>query len=338
MGGGRRHRTSHSHLHTLRFRAVCRSWRSSTPLPPVIPSIRVPPLRGRLFSLKELAVYSIRPATGSSSTPLLLRAQTSESGNAILKALNSPASDAGDRIALDLREFRVDEEWCDYCLDPVFASNNVVDYPSQVAVSSSFREMGDGFMVVALTPDHMLAFWKVGDDKWTILQDVTPNHCWFDSVVYANDKFYALGSSGLVLTIDTTTNPVLIKTVAEGKWNGGGFPDVFRYNVLVITSCGDLLWVYKVEDIKLGVLRFEVLKLDEEGEEWVELGGDELKERVIFLGHYYYYGNRSPSSSSFAFSVMAKDFPEYYANCIYVHGRKFTRYLRKGFDCFDYGI
>ncbi|KAJ4849709.1 hypothetical protein Tsubulata_018995, partial [Turnera subulata] len=118
------------------------------------------------------------------------------------------------------------------------------------------------------------------------------------------------------------------------------FPEYYAncIYVHVITSCGDLLWVYKVEDIKLGVLRFEVLKLDEEGEEWVELGGDELKERVIFLGHYYYYGNRSPSSSSFAFSVMAKDFPEYYANCIYVHGRKFTRYLRKGFDCFDYGI
>ncbi|KAJ4824096.1 hypothetical protein Tsubulata_044248, partial [Turnera subulata] len=192
------------YLDILRFRAVCSSWRrysSTDPLPPMIPSLTLPPLvylnDSYQYVLKELAVYSVQPAhlPGTVTTPLVLsqslKSQTDEV--MILKALNSPLCIKHKGLVFDLRDFRVKEMWSDYCLVPsVLVSSSRTLPPSEVAVSSSFRNIcdNDGFTVMAvIRPCSSLFVWTARDEGWTIIND--PRFM-FDKVTYLNDKFYAL--------------------------------------------------------------------------------------------------------------------------------------------------
>ncbi|KAJ4835841.1 hypothetical protein Tsubulata_035335 [Turnera subulata] len=75
-----------SRLAILRFRGVCRSWRSSTP-PPKINPPSLPLFQHCRHTVVESTVYSIQPTSDPTAIPWLVRAQYSESGELIVKDL-----------------------------------------------------------------------------------------------------------------------------------------------------------------------------------------------------------------------------------------------------------
>ncbi|KAJ4824776.1 hypothetical protein Tsubulata_035924 [Turnera subulata] len=208
-----------SYLHVLRFRAVCHSWRCSIPFPPLVPSLSLPPVvDDTLYQVEEFAVYSVQPAHHLSltTTPLVLRILSSkpESEDGVIspRALNPPR--LATKSFLDLRDYRVKEIWLDYWLSP---DDGFRSPPKRVAISSSFRNIGEGFSVMVLRPGKGLALWKLEDERWTFMRNsytlwVTED----DSVEYHNDKFYVSDChSGRVVVLDARMN---ITQVTRTSW------------------------------------------------------------------------------------------------------------------------
>ncbi|KAJ4847010.1 hypothetical protein Tsubulata_048100 [Turnera subulata] len=275
-----------SYIGILRFRAVCSTWRrySSTPLPPKIQSLTLPPIvylnNSYQYVLKELAVYSVQPAHLHNTTPLLLK-QSLESTDdpvMILKPLNSPLLD--DRkhrgLVFDLRDFKVNEMWFDHCLLPRgHDGSRTVNPPEvEVAVSSSLCNIGDdeGLTVVAIVPrlSSSLAVWRMGDKSWTITRD--RRFQLFHSVSYFNDKFYAMDSKRNIVVIDCDKDTVNIRQlVAQGncnEWN--------PYQILV-ESLGDIFLVQREFRRQDNIERCVVEKLDEKEGKWVKPSRDDLR-------------------------------------------------------------
>ncbi|KAJ4826037.1 hypothetical protein Tsubulata_033854 [Turnera subulata] len=293
-----------SYLHVLRFRAVCRSWRSSTPLPPRIPSLMLPPLdvESEPILIKELAVYFVQQAvSGTGSTPLLLRAHETSDVMILEELFNPlPLEERNRRTELDLIDFRVRELWFDYSLQS--DDGCVVAFTDSVAVNSSFRKTDCGrFTAVAWIYNRsVFAMWRMEADMWTTTTySALPP---LRSFVYCNDKLYAHDYfTGPVVAISATKPDCIeLRPVAQAKLD-----TVRPYNLFLVESFGDLYLVTEYYSEPYFVV--EKLDDEEEGGEWVK-PGDEWKERLLFL------------SSSSSFSLMAKDFPEYKANCIYLPG------------------
>ncbi|KAJ4826036.1 hypothetical protein Tsubulata_033850 [Turnera subulata] len=303
----------------LRFRAVCSSWRrSSPPLPPMIPTLSIPPVnpsrslrhlyfvpdKSYQFELKELAVYSVQPArpsgTGTSTTLLLLTPSLKSADAMVFRGLNTSLPSKYRTTVFDLRDFVVNEMWFTYCLVPTDGSTPVD--PRLVAVSSVIRNIGDGFKVMAFIEAQTLAVWMMGGEGWTInCYRIDWTH-YFRSVSYGNGKLYALHWSNKIAVIDTTRpRGKEIMQVVQAKRDEHG-DAVFQY---LVESLRDVFRLCQYP----GQEGFEVEKLDTEGK-LVKLSGVEVEERLFFVGSYHS-----------SFSVRANDFPEYKTNCIHFTSR-----------------
>ncbi|KAJ4841486.1 hypothetical protein Tsubulata_041833, partial [Turnera subulata] len=122
----------------------------------------------------------------------------------------------------------------------------------------------------------------------------------FCDVAFRGGKFYAFTCRGLVITVDPDSLNINRVVPTEKPVREIGFP---YHEFLVVESHGDLFSVCASEDRK-HVVRIEVKRLDEAQHEWVDVK-DELKDRVLFVGDIC------------RFSVSAKDYPGYKANCVY---------------------
>lgn len=319
----------------LSLRAVCNSWRSSLSLPPKTPLVKLPfpidsnnpnlnPNRHGHFALSESFSYSLEPINRDPKRTWLIKIQESESGNVILKDPLARHPLAGlDRLpkVLNLLDYRVKEISKGYYVE--FVEQGKAPYPSifvnemkscisikQVAVSSSFDKIGDdGFVVMVIYNGGKLALWRMGDDKWSSVNDILEGYV-YDSVAYSNGKFFAIDVNGLTISIDPAKASFEIMEVAPAEPRSGfGHGDKFKYLVkwfsdlfLIEKYHEDLFYWSESDDEDDYHIKFKIYKMNEEECDWVEMDG--LKDAVLFLG------------DGCSFFVWAKDFAWWKGNCI----------------------
>ncbi|KAJ4847605.1 hypothetical protein Tsubulata_002703 [Turnera subulata] len=320
-----------SRLHILRFRAVCRSWRSSTPLPPIISSyLDIPTLTKypeKLVScVIETTIYSIQPLSDSTIPCWFLRVQHKQEGsdqdtNAILEQYQCCRLDKLDSPynyplpkAINLLDFKVYEICNDY---RVGIPGWEIRCTSPVAVSSCFKKIGkpngDGFAVMAMHRDYYrLALWRMGvDDKWTLVFD--PNnraHYRFTKFLYSRGKFYVFNWEGLALSLDPAPDSDLKLTQVAPPPAAGNhqFDNCSLHYVL--ECCGVILGMFWLDEKTYDM---QVARLDEEEQQWIKesgTGGGALKDHVAFFGPYLL--------PFYSFVCLAKYLPGYKPNCIYM--------------------
>ncbi|KAJ4843210.1 hypothetical protein Tsubulata_011419 [Turnera subulata] len=292
-----------SYVDILRFRAVCSSWRSSTPLPPIVPSLKtLPPLvpddnnKSRHCLLKKLTVFSLQPADDLSgaTTPLLLRTLPSKPNSKSeqedhvipLEALNYP--ELGAKYLLDTRDFRVKEIWFDHYLEAVDGSSSDNENPTR-GVAVCWGDDFDVCMVMVVTPSSELEMWRTGDDSWAFLDSSDK----FVSVVYFNEKFFALDQFGRVLAIDAA-KPNSVQEISRDPTTF--LENCYEVDFVLVKSLGHLFLVFEDREWFM-----RTLMLDEVKGEWVRPPRDDesRRERLLFV------------TLKSSFSIVAKDFPEY---------------------------
>ncbi|KAG5253971.1 F-box protein [Salix suchowensis] len=313
----------------LSLRAVCSPWRSSLPLPPKAPLLKLPfPIdpnnpnlnsnRHGHFALIESFSYSLEPINRDPKRTWLIKIQESESGNVILKdpLARYPLARyplAGlDRLpkVLNLLDYRVKEISKGYYVE--FVEQGRAPYPSifvnemkscisikQVAVSSSFDKIGDdGFVVLVIYNGGKLALWRMGDEKWSTVNDILEGHV-YDSVAYSNGMFFAIAVDGLTISIDPSKASFEIMEVAPAKPRSGfGHGDTFKYLVkwfsdlfLIEKYHEDLFYWSESDDEDDYHIKFKIYKMNDENV-------------VLFLG------------DACSFFVWAKDYAWWKGNCI----------------------
>ncbi|CAK7330573.1 unnamed protein product [Dovyalis caffra] len=319
----------------LCLRAVCNSWRSSLPLPPKPPLLKLPfpidpnnpnlnPNRLGYFALIETITYSLEPINKEPKRTWLIKLQESESGNVIFKDPLARYPVVGtNRLpkVLNLLDYRVKEISRGYYVE--FVEQGNTPFPSifvnemkscisikQVAVSSSFDKFGDdGFVAMVIYNGGKLALWRMGDKKWTNVNDIHEGSV-YDSVAYRNGKFYAIGVNGLTIRIDPAKTSLEIMEVASAKpLSGFGHGDKFKYLVMWFSDLfliekyhEDLFYWLDSDDEDDYHIKFKIYKMNEEECDWIEVGG--LKDAVLFLG------------DGCSFFVWAKDFAWWKGKCI----------------------
>ncbi|KAJ4850631.1 hypothetical protein Tsubulata_020098 [Turnera subulata] len=321
-----------------RFRSVCRSWRTSTPRPP-LPAHPLEPYRflklpsfpaerhygDDTLVLVMFTVYSIEPlhqhqednTTAIATRPWVVKlkfwcrdtvrlSELSDS-NLIVEGIHTLDLPK----VLDLRDYQVREICSAYYHEREFICDT-----SRVR-SGSFCKTEDGFILLMVARfKNELCMWRVGDDDWTLV-DVTVEgfHGWYETVGCHNGKFYVVGDYGLTVTVDPIS--LEIKQVASNAESlredrlhrfvlGWSEEDLFLVDML---SPDDL----DIDGDKLSY-EFRVWKLDEKRLKWVE-EEEGLKDHVLFI------------ANDWSALVPAKLLPGYKRNCAY---------FADGFGCCDH--
>ncbi|KDP43716.1 hypothetical protein JCGZ_22343 [Jatropha curcas] len=315
-------------LDSVRFRSVCSSWRSSSPMRKAFPdfSVKFPfpispndnndPYRQRqgYFALSKSKVYVIQPPQQENGTQesgtWLVRVKKGENGKfVLLNPLDKdlPIKNSSLKV-LDLLDFRVTQVAQCYSLDFIEHFSAI---PVEGHAVSVHKVLFDGSVVVGIKDyPNSLFFRRLTDDKW-----VLPDFEAMDIAVHKG-KYFAVKDRGDVTVFDSDFRvSETIKTPIRSC-----VYDRFFY---LIESFGDLFLVYSYIVIGSRV-QFTVYKLDEEKSQWDEV--NRLDDRTFFL------------SESCTFSVMAKDFLECKRNCIYygLNWRDGTGRLRRNLYPVDF--
>ncbi|XP_031287366.1 F-box protein SKIP23-like [Pistacia vera] len=311
-----------THLHSPddlhRFRAVCKSFRSSIPptkplspssdLKISLPTNPLPRSRGRCV-LTESIVYAIQPLSLiSNSEPTtktwLLRVQKLNSGKLQVQdpLCRLRFEDLSDKLpnSLNLLAYRVMEIAKAYQLELVsprkrrsfFSDDSRRTFFRKVVVSTCYDETNEEFTILVLYALGKLVMWRNVDKKWTYINITYQS---IADIIYHNNKFYVLVSTGLIISVDSTSLNNTIEVAGPPELQNS-FQDLFlidKYRTYQ-NNHG-----YEVERVD-----FNVFKLDEEKHEWVRMKKG-LEDRVLFVGE------------NCSFSVPAEEFSGCKGNCIY---------------------
>ncbi|OVA15996.1 F-box domain [Macleaya cordata] len=191
----------------------------------------------------------------------------------------------------------------------------------KVAVLSSnpnSPSANDVYGVMVLHVGGKLAFFKPGDEKWTVIQNQT---CRFNDVVQYNGKFYAVDSTGRAVVVDTSLNVsvVAVPVIGGGRKKRLVESDGILFLVDMFIDLGpDYLEWDEFHDLveydgdgtpfptnydgEATPIRCEVFKLDESKQSWVEV--ENLGNRVFVVG------------DRCSFSVPANKLSQCKGNCI----------------------
>ncbi|KAJ4835840.1 hypothetical protein Tsubulata_035333 [Turnera subulata] len=272
-----------SRLDIIRFRSVCGSWRSSAA--PYLPS--------RHDFTHYITVYSIQPFSDAGATPWFPGILHSDTGKGFIMDLLS--KNTGDIFGketagslpkvLNLQDFRVEE------IRKVYVLKTSGIQLTKVVVS------GITFLTIDFRGKLLVLRWI--DGRLSVITIIMKEEDFCD-VAFRGGKFYAFTCRGLVITVDPDSLNINRVVPTEKPVREIGFP---YHEFLVVESHGDLFSVCASEDRK-HVVRIEVKRLDEGQHQWVDVK-DELKDHVLFVGDIC------------RFSVSAKDYPGYKANCVY---------------------
>ncbi|XP_044470824.1 F-box protein SKIP23-like [Mangifera indica] len=311
-------------IDTLRFRAVCGSFRSSIPPPQKTLSphkglkLSMPSLPGRRghLVLAEFTYYEIKPLPSSSNphqntNTWLVKCEELNSGKVRFEDPLSrhrlgnlsnkvPESEKLPRY-LNLLDYQIKEVAKAYRVEQVYQGKGINRRKpivfNKAAVSSSFDKIDDGFAIMTII-QGMALVWRNVDKKWTKL-DIGFDY--FLDIIYHNEKFYALMSSGVAVTVESkslTVSQVSVPLQIDRFWD---------WSYLVKSSQGLFLiikrWQWRVKPIE-----FKVYKLDEQKCGWVQVM-DGLEDSVFFVG------------DDCSFCLSAKRFPGCKGNSVYFkHG------------------
>lgn len=294
-------------LDILRFRAVCKSWRSSVPhpedpqvhLPLSVPYLTAPLRRRHQILLVESTVYhvslprrSLAASTSSSSWGWLLKLKpTQVPGHFhVLNSLSCPPTPRFPSYprVINLLDFRVSELAKAYSLHQ---PND--DRPAcKVVASSSCTSL---VRIAAGILCHL----KIGDETWDLIDDIVSQLDYEDVILYKN-VFCAVDTNGRAVVIDSRLKVTEIASSLKGVRGG--------HRKILVESDGDLLLVDRYHERPY----LKVYKLKEEEKQWVNV--ESLDGRIMFLG------------DDCSFFVAAEDFGNgCKGNCIFFnHRSKFT--------------
>ncbi|KAK7351787.1 hypothetical protein VNO77_11481 [Canavalia gladiata] len=308
----------------IRFRAVCRSWRSSLPntpihLPPQLPWLMLSPRAFFDLSINKTHLLNLpQPSNrtricGSSHGWLVILDQTPEVRllNPITRATRSlPPLHTFPNVA----SFSYSNVGREYLIRNPYGGLYAFNlrqmcnsFLRKVVLSASLDE----FAAFAIVGQNHLAFCKNGYDSWVFLsQEEEELYCWED-VVYHNGLFFVVSKGGTVAVCDVKGSfpprVSIIRTTAPVRFSGD-----IHY---VVFSGEDMLLVSRVleqefsdaagdeSNLVYRTVGFEVFKMDLGLLKWEKI--ESLGEQVLFVG-----GN-----SSLSFS--ASDFSGCSADCIY---------------------
>ncbi|KAF5735900.1 putative F-box protein [Tripterygium wilfordii] len=329
-----------SRIDYLRFRSVCTSWRSSvrsfTNRSPLLP-VKVPYSFPDCF-LSQSTIYRlelINPSATSlncSSPPQkkswLVRIEESENGKLKLLSplLPGKVSQESHRATLNLlnvKAVELNRAWT--IKDESFAAltlgiDKVVVYPNP---TRHIRENSE-FSILAIYGGGKLGFWKMGDEEWSLLDDVNFH---YDDIVVRRGQYYVVDRWGTIFWIDSSLKLIqyspplygcggrkyLLESegslhVVDGYLDGGrlNWKDYENRISMLMRQRGSGSVLgrprrhHKVEPKAVG---FRVHKLDEEWGEWVDVKS--LIQHVFVLGYFC------------SFSVSTAEFSGCRGNCIY---------------------
>ncbi|KAI4352229.1 hypothetical protein L6164_006502 [Bauhinia variegata] len=313
-------------IDVLRFRSVCKLWRSS--LPPTNPNspsfpLQIPyPLSSSVSSnLIEATFYRIEPSpphetpssssSSSSSSPKgwLIKVQSSPSMRLLHplsnRQLMNPSPNSPN--LWNLLNYRVIELHKSYTLQKFShlagAVNKVVFFPS----SSSWVADIEDSVACCIYLEGKLGFMKYGDENWTLVDD---KNSYYDDIIMYKGQIYVTDRWGTISWLDISSLKLLQFT-----------PPLcgFGNKKHLVESCGNLYVVDRYYERELPRNRrrnyhlhldqyavvedFKVYKLDEDWGTWVDVKN--LGDRVFVL------------ASDCSFSVSAKEFYGFKGNCIF---------------------
>jgi hypothetical protein len=308
-------------IDVLRFRSVCSSWRSSTPLfsanPPRFPlkfpnsddaTLTEPPRWSRrpafLFQTTLYYIQTLNPSTSStdlSKKGWLMKVDDSNSGK--LRFVN-PILDSRTRYTitrpktLNLLNFRVVEFGKAYTFQfqlpgpinkrryaPFRCVKKLVAFPNSAWTNA------DECSILMIFVDGKLGFAKPGDEKWTIVGESSN----YDDVIVYKGQFYAVDRVGIVWRMECSSLKLVQFSLPRRR---------LASKKHLVVSCGALYVVDKYNDFDddRKVVGFKVYKLDKELGQWVLVKS--LGDQVFVLG------------ADCSFSISARECSGYKGDCI----------------------
>ncbi|KAM6543586.1 hypothetical protein CsatB_008033 [Cannabis sativa] len=336
----------------LRFRVVCRSWRSSVPstpnnLPPQLPWLMLPKSRHRrphsaaFFNLSSNKVYLInlpealshgKRCCGSSHGWLVILDETPS-----LLLLNPLTRSKFHLPPIstfpNVLRFSYSEIGREYALRSPSGESYTQNlrqirdsFVKKVVLSSSPKE-STGFVALAILHETGdLAFCKSGDQTWTFIEGASS---YSEDVIHYNSSFYAVNKYGVVAVCDVgeSTSPsvsIIIETPTQ----------VGADMQYLVSSKDDLVLVSRYLEIDYDnseelyrTVGFNVFRLDwsdEDEPKWDKV--NDLGDQMLFIG------------KNSSLSISASDFPGCVGNCIYFTDDYSELNYESVFGEFDSGI
>ncbi|KAK9284135.1 hypothetical protein L1049_023302 [Liquidambar formosana] len=319
----------------LRFRGVCKSWRSSIPpYPPYPPSplrlpFPVPPncpideIPHGYITVTEFTIYrlqenpkasifeasSFSSSSSSRSKNILAKVREEDKNNVCIL---TPFSEVPIQLwhkkfprVMNLFDFHVSEIGKIY-RTPSYSLHNGSSIRwfhciNKVAVSSSNFVRTGSYAVMAIYNHGRLCFLKSGDEEWTAIDEQNSG---YREVISHKGKFYAVTHTGRAIVVDSFSE---VSEIACSIFGGGGGRQMH-----LVESLDDLLLVDRCPYFGPALVKFRVHKLDEEEHKWVEMTS--LGERVLFV------------DQDGSFSVSSRDLTGCEGNCIYYVDRYLNKY------------
>ncbi|KAJ7962321.1 F-box protein [Quillaja saponaria] len=300
-----------------RFRSVCQSWRFSVafscdPSSPAFP-LNIPFILGADRTQRDCSVLTMSVlyrlqlppsdqnlTAASTSLPRsrisLVRVEEAENGK--LRILDPLSGRHLKQVSnffpevLNLLNFRVFELGKAYRLQSCYGSYKAVFSSSNPNGSSSSTNSA---FVVMLVICGVLCYLKLGDENWTIINDLE-SQLEFEDVIHHDGKFYAVDIRGRAVAVDSN---MVVSEIASPLYDescGKG------HRQRLVKSLGDLLLVDRCPFNE--VLLFKVFKLNWDTKEWIRVKN--LGDQVLLMG------------DDCSFVVSAQDFDDCKGNCIYV--------------------
>ncbi|KAK7837211.1 f-box protein skip23 [Quercus suber] len=345
----------------LHFHAICTTWRSSIPLPPktslppliklpfpIGPNPRLNPKHRGHFTLKESTIFSIEPITKISTSYYyttktwlikieFLTASNEPNTKVLLKEpLSSFAFEGLNQKlpkVLNLLDYK-DSEVSKVCgLEFIAVGKNLDEIEIRKVVVSDSKKDQD-FAVMAVHTGAKLGVWKMGDKKWTNIDDGR-ERALYDDAVYYKGKFYAVDITGLAISVDSSMK--IKKVVHPLPRFGFGHGGQFKY---LVKSPDELFLVDKYYDVEREMFEDErldfdsessdfplylmVYKLNEEECEWVKV--ESLGDLALFVG------------DDCSFCVSVNDYVGCKANCVYFTEDSFSKGGRDDYPGYDTGL
>lgn len=217
----------HTYIDVLRFRSVCRSWRSSLPpftqtSPPLPLRFPSPYISANLSVdafLSQTIIYRLAPlnhepspnVSSSSSPPprngRLVKVEKSELGKMrflhplskqIIRCNLEDLSQGHNE--LNLLDLRMDELAVSYSLK--YSDTTCVPGISKIVVfpNSSGSDVKD-CTIIAVFECGKLGFARSGDEKWTLIDE---QNFHYDDVIVYNQQYYTVDRWGTVFWIDSS--------------------------------------------------------------------------------------------------------------------------------------
>ncbi|XP_062102726.1 F-box protein SKIP23-like [Humulus lupulus] len=310
-------------LHTktdhTRFRSVCESWRSSAlphqnsvVLPPKVPYLGPPHLRESSLLLTESTVYHLSPpeigsmasTSNSSLWGWIVKIKESQQlGQQPQPHLINPLSplrvhplpDSFPKV-LNSLQFRVSEVTKSYALqfsnlNYKVALNPNHDFPSLMTVATG-----------------VLWHLKLGQDRWTAIDDTVSQLCYEDVTLYRG-KFCAVDEFGRAVVVDSAALKIteIASAIPGGAGDKKNLVDfngelllVDRYLTKEHNYMYDINGGRSTSSVKVEEFRLYFLKLDQK--KWIEV--ETLGDQILFLGE------------DCSYTISAKSFGGCRGNCI----------------------